>query len=158
MPIISIEIMKTTDEEKCKKQQKKKKQRQKEARGAEAIVKGWELTVLSFVLWRKITSTYNDIARKYGNVTVKYFRDHEKVEYKRNKLKLDIDFLNNCKQIGVYLKFLIFKLPNVSNKDALSFRKSLLRNAINKRNKELLFMYTAFCYWLLYTYKFYNVV
>ena len=40
MPIISIEIMKTTDEEKCKKQQKKKKQRQKEARGAEAIVKG----------------------------------------------------------------------------------------------------------------------
>ena len=29
--------------EKCKKQQKKNKQRQKEARGTEAIVKGWEL-------------------------------------------------------------------------------------------------------------------
>ena len=34
-----------------------------------------------------------------------------------NKLKLDIDFVNNSKQLGVYLKFLIFKLPNVSNKD-----------------------------------------
>ena len=28
-------------------------------------------------------------------------------------------------------------MPNVSNKDALSIRKRLLRSAINKRNKEL---------------------
>ena len=49
-----------------------------------------------------------------------------------NKLKLDIDFLNNCKQLDVYPKFLIFKLPNVSNKDA-----SLVRSAINNRNKKL---------------------
>ena len=54
-----------------------------------------------------------------------------------NKLKLDIDFLNNCKQLGVYPKFLIFKLPNVSNKDTVSIRKGLLRSAINKGNKEL---------------------
>ena len=60
-----------------------------------------------------------------------------KLEYKKNKLKLDIDFLNNCKQPGVYPKFLIFKVPNVSNKDAVSVRKRLLRSAINKRNKEL---------------------
>ena len=50
---------------------------------------------------------------------------------------INIDFLNNCKQLGVYPKFLIFKLPNVSNKDALSIRKRLLCSAINKRNKEL---------------------
>ena len=72
----------------------------------------------------------------YGNVTGKDFRKYEKLEYKKNKLKLDIDFLNNCKQLGVYPKFLIFKLPNVSNKNALSVRKRLLRSAINKRNKE----------------------
>ena len=78
----------------------------------------------------------NDIARKYGNVTVKDFRKYEKLEYKKNKLKLDIAFLNNCKQPGVYPKFLIFKLPNVSNKDALSILKRLLRSAINKRNNE----------------------
>ena len=94
-------------------------------------------TILSFVLSRKIINIYNDIARKYGNVTVKDFRKYEKLECKKNKLKLDIDFLNNCKQLGVYPKFLIFKLPNVSNKDALSIRKRLLRSAINKRNKEL---------------------
>ena len=32
---------------------------------------------------------------------------------------------------------LSFKLPNISNKDALSIHKRLLRSAINKRNKEL---------------------
>ena len=37
----------------------------------------------------------------------------------------------------LYLKFLIFKLPNVSNKDALSVHNRLLWSAINKRNKEL---------------------
>ena len=37
----------------------------------------------------------------------------------------------------MYPKFLIFKLPNVSNKDDLSIRKRLLRSTINKPNKEL---------------------
>ena len=94
-------------------------------------------TILSFVLSRKIINIYNDIARKDGIVTVKDFRKYEILEYKKNQLKLHIDFLNNCKQLGVYPKFLIFKLPNVSNKEALPIRKRLLRSAINKRNKEL---------------------
>ena len=93
-------------------------------------------TILSFVLSRYIINIYNDIAWKYGNFTVKDFRKHENLEYKKNKLKLGIDFLNNCKQLGVYPKFLIFKLPNVSNKDALSVRKRLLLSAINKGNNE----------------------
>ena len=110
-------------------------------------------TILSFVLSRKIINIYNDIARKYGNVTVKDFRKYEKLEYKKNKLKLDINFLNNCKQLGVYPKLLIFKLPNGSNKDALSITKRVLCSAINKRNKKLqqktqslrkCFIYTAF--------------
>ena len=74
---------------------------------------------------------------KYGNVTVKDFQKYEKLKYKKNKLKLDIVFLNNCKQLGVYLKFLIFTLLNVFNKDALSNRKRFYRSAINKPNKEL---------------------
>ena len=96
--------------------------------------------ILSFVVSRKIINAYNDLARKcgkYGNVTVKDFRKYEKLQYKKNKLKLDIDFINNCKQLGVYPKFLIFKLLNVSNKDASSIRKRLLRSGSNKRNKEL---------------------
>ena len=89
------------------------------------------------MLPRKIIDNYTDIARKYGNVTVKGFREYEELECKNNKLKLDIDFLKNSKQLGVYPKFLIFKLPNVSNKNTLSIRKRFLRSAINKRNKEL---------------------
>ena len=37
----------------------------------------------------------------------------------------------------MYPKLFISKLPNVSNKDASSIRKILLRSAINNRNKEL---------------------
>ena len=94
-------------------------------------------TILSFVLSRKIVNIYMDVAQKYGNVTVKDFQKYEKLEYKKNKVKLYINFLNNWKQLGVYLKFLIFKLLNVSSKDALSIRKRLLGSAINKHNKEL---------------------
>ena len=68
---------------------------------------------------------------------MKDFRKYWKVEHKKNKLKLDLDFLNKCKQLGLYSKFFIFKLPNVSNKNASSVRKRLLRSAINKCNKEL---------------------
>ena len=93
--------------------------------------------ILSLALSRSILNNYNDIAQKYGNVTVKDFRKYEKLEYKKNKLKLDIDFFNNYKKLGVFPKFLIFKLLNVSNKDASSIRKRLLRSDINNRNKEL---------------------
>ena len=62
-------------------------------------------TILSFVLSRKIINIYNNLAAKHGNVTVKNFRKYEKLEYKKSKLKLDIDFLNNCKQLGEYPKF-----------------------------------------------------
>ena len=94
-------------------------------------------TILRFVVSQKIINFYNDIARKYGNVTVKDFGKYEKLQYKKNKLKLNINFLNNCKQLGVYPKFLTFKLPNVSNRDPLTICKRLFRSAMNKRNKEL---------------------
>ena len=84
------------------------------------------------MLSRKIFNVYNNIAQKYGNVTVKNFRKYEKLQYKKNKLKLDINFLNNCKHLGMYPEFLsYFKLPNVSNKDALSICKGLVHGTIN---------------------------
>ena len=43
MLIISIDIMKTIDEREWQKTTKKNRQRQKKARGAEPIVKEWEL-------------------------------------------------------------------------------------------------------------------
>ena len=94
-------------------------------------------TVVSFVLSRKIINIYNDIAQKYGNVTVKDFRTHEKLEYKKNKLKLDFDFLNNCTNLVYIRNSLSLNCRMFPNKDALSIRKRLLRSAINERNKEL---------------------
>ena len=130
------------------------------------IVVDFIKTILSIVLSRKIINIYNDIASKYGNVTVKDLWKYEKLEYEKNKLKLDIDFLNNCKQLGVYSKFLIFKLPSVSNKDPLSICKTPLCSAINKRNKDLQrtqsirkrFIHSSFYYWLLHPYKIYKIV
>ena len=77
-------------------------------------------TILSFVQSRKTLNIYNNIAWKYGNVIVKDFRKYEKLGYKKKKLKLDIDFLNTRKQLGVCPKFFIFKLPNVSNKGTIN--------------------------------------
>ena len=71
-----------------------------------------------FCAVKKIINIYNYLTLKDGNVKVKHFRKYEKLDYKKNKLKLDIDFLSNCKQLGVYPKLLIFKLSNVSNEDA----------------------------------------
>ena len=85
----------------------------------------------------KIINIHNNVARKHGKVTVKDLRKYEKLRYKKNKLKLDIDFLNNCKKPGAYSKFLIFRQLNVSNKYGSSIRKRLLPRAINKCNKEL---------------------
>ena len=93
--------------------------------------------IVSLMLSGKIINIYNNLAQKHGNVTVKDFHKYEKLEYKNNKLKLDINFLNNCKRLAVYLKFLIFKVLNVSNKDASSICKRLLHSAINNHNKEL---------------------
>ena len=88
-------------------------------------------TVVSFVLSRKIINIYNDIAQKYGNVTVKDFRTHEKLEYKKNKLKLNFDFLNDCINLVCIRNSLSLHCRMFPNKDALSIRKRLLRSAIN---------------------------
>ena len=47
------------------------------------------------------------------------------------------NILFNKLLFNVYPEFLISKLPNVSNKDALSICKRVLRSTINNRNKEL---------------------
>ena len=93
-------------------------------------------TVISFVLPRKIINIY---IQQFSIETWKCYsyRLSQIWKTKKSKLKLDIAFLSNCKQLGVYLKFWIFKLLNVSDKDASSIRKRLLCSAINDCSKEL---------------------
>ena len=45
------------------------------------------------------------MAQKQGNIAVKDFQKYEILKYKHNKLKLNNDFLNNCRQLGVCPKF-----------------------------------------------------
>ena len=47
-----------------------------------------------------------------------------------------INIYKDIARPGVYPKFLIFNLPNVSNKDALLIRKRPLHSAISMRDKE----------------------
>ena len=59
-----------------------------------------------------------------------------------------MNFLNNCKQFGVYPKCLIFKLRNVSNIDVLSFYRFINLNA--QQNHLVLTFYYSFCPALLF--------
>ena len=68
---------------------------------------------------------------------LKTFENMKNWSRKKNELKLDIEFLNNCKQLAVYPKFLIFEIPNFSNKNASLISKRLLLSAIKNPSKEL---------------------
>ena len=61
--------------------------------------------ILSFLLSRKIINIYIDIAWKFGNATVTDFRKYEKLECKKNKLKLETfsTITNNLACIQNYL-------------------------------------------------------
>ena len=70
-----------------------------------------------FVVSIIILNIYNDKTQKYGNIIVQDLRKYEKSKHEQEKLKLNIDFFNDAKLRGVFLKYLIFKLPNVSKHD-----------------------------------------
>ena len=53
----------------------------------------------------------------------KDFSKYEKLEHKKNKLKLDIDFVSNCKQFDMHPKFLIFNLAVFQIKTFIPFVK-----------------------------------
>lgn len=70
------------------------------------------------------------------NIKVQDPRKDEKLNYRLDKLKLGIDFFNNCKQLGVFAKFFIFKLPKISNHDTSPAQKRLLCSNINKNKNK----------------------
>ena len=93
--------------------------------------------VSQLILVRDFGSIIHDIeSNSKGLVTIQQLRRLEKLSIKRDKANLDINFLLNCKRLGVTPKFIFFRLPNVNSHDAVSFRKKLLKNAISKRIKE----------------------
>ena len=59
----------------------------------------------------------------------------QKLHIKRNKAQLDINFLSNCKNSGVFPKFIVHLL-NVDKKDMYEIKKKLRNNAIHKQIRE----------------------
>ena len=70
-------------------------------------------------LWcQEYIQIYTIITQKYRNVIVHDLRKNEKSKYKQDKQELNIDFLNDGKLLGVFLKYLILKLPIASKRDS----------------------------------------
>ena len=59
-------------------------------------------------------------------------KNHDKF----NKAILDLNFLFDCKTIGVVPKFLCFNLPYTNDNDSKAIQQRLLRSAIRKRTNE----------------------
>ena len=90
----------------------------------------------SFVPSKRIRNVFNDIERIYGNVTVKDFQKHEKLEYKNNKLKLGIisTIANNLVCIRNYLSlncrmFLIKTLYQFVKDSIVAPSTSVIKNS-----------------------------
>ena len=92
--------------------------------------------LVNLVLSRNFGNIIHDIAQNYININVSDLRKLEKLHIKRNKAQLDINFLINCKNFGVFPKFINVYLPNVDEKDMYGIKKKLRNNAIHKRIRE----------------------
>ena len=79
------------------------------------------------------------IRKRYGNNTLKTLRKFEKVDFKLRKIKLDIEFLNNCLAKNVIPKFLQFRLASKNSrpKEYQKYQLIMLKDEI--KHKETLF-------------------
>lgn len=87
---------------------------------------------------RKYTLT-QIIRKRYGDETLKLFRNCEKSEKKTRKVNCDIDFLKKCRNQGLIPKFLKFKLYNFQltrNRDYINFQEKLLKKEITSQEKK----------------------
>ena len=89
------------------------------------------------MLLRTFGKLIHDLAHENeGVVSISDFRKWEKLSIKKRKAELDINFLKNCQQFGVFPKYLCFNIPHVNANDTRAVRKRLLRSALSKRIKE----------------------
>ena len=92
--------------------------------------------LISLVFSRNFGNIIHDIAQNYIDINVTDLRKLEKLHIKRNKAQLDINFLINCKNFGVFPKFINVYLLNLDEKDMYGTKKKLRQNAIHKRIRE----------------------
>ena len=76
------------------------------------------------------------VYQKYIDINVSDLRKLEKLHIKRNKAQLVINFLINCKNFGVFPRFINVYLLNFDVKYMYGIKKKLPKNAIHKLIRE----------------------
>ena len=102
------------------------------------------LIILRFPKHQSFSDVLN---RRYGNTCIGMYRRLEKLYYKVNKTKLDLEFLGKCKAYNIIPKFLYFKIhnPNIRNsKTYQSCQFKLLNLETNNKNCFLKQLVTEF--------------
>ena len=93
--------------------------------------------LVNLICVRNFGKVIFDISKHHdGKVSIKQMRNLEKNHIKLDKAILDLNFLLNCKTLGVVPKFLCFSLPYSNHNDSKAIRRRLLRSAIRKRTNE----------------------
>ena len=85
-------------------------------------------------------SVANVIRERYGNFVLKSVRKFEKLDLKRRKTLLDINFLETCKDADVTPRFIQFRTANNNLKNSKSYKecqKLLLEEEIREKQKKL---------------------
>ena len=90
--------------------------------------------MVNLICVRNFGKVIFDISKHHdGKVSIKQLRNLEKSHIKLDKAILDLNFLLNCKTLGVVPRFLCFNLPYTNHNDSKAIRRRLLRSAIRKR-------------------------
>ena len=76
------------------------------------------------------------VTSRYGREALQTIRKFEKLNFKRRKLELDLDFLNKCLDQGLQPTFLRFRVPNRNLRDSQAYKTcqmNLLRQEIENK-------------------------
>ena len=80
------------------------------------------------------------VTTRYGRDTLQTIRKFEKLNFKRRKLELDLDFLRKCLDQRLTPTFLRFRLPNRNLQQSRAYRKcqmDLLQQEIQDKERKL---------------------
>ena len=82
------------------------------------------LAILFIFRWRFPTNrSIADVIRNtYGDPTLKCMRKREKLDYKKRKLELDVNYLETCSHADIVPKFCQFRTSNQSVRNSRSYK------------------------------------
>ena len=89
------------------------------------------------IVQRNFGNIIYDYIQKCNTLKIEQLRKCEKLKIMIRKAELDVTLLKNYQTFNVTSKFLTINLLSVSSQNLQFIKKRLLRNAVNKRNKEL---------------------